>query len=66
MEWTVTNVVIQIFAGILGGHAAAVAANEHSFGALGNTIAGAWGARFPDISCKHSPRLWSQEAAPSR
>ena len=43
MEWTVTNVVIQIFAGILGGHAAAVAANEHSFGALGNTIAVAWG-----------------------
>ncbi len=43
MEWTVTNFVIQIIAGILGGHAAAVAAHEHSLGALGHTIAGAVG-----------------------
>jgi len=43
MAWTVTNVVIQIIAGILGGHVAAAAANEHSFGALGHTIAGAAG-----------------------
>jgi uncharacterized membrane protein YeaQ/YmgE (transglycosylase-associated protein family) len=43
MTWTFTNLVIQIIAGILGGHAAAVAAKEHSFGALGHTIVGAVG-----------------------
>jgi uncharacterized membrane protein YeaQ/YmgE (transglycosylase-associated protein family) len=43
MTWTTTNLVIQIIAGILGGHAAAVASKEHSFGALGHTIAGAVG-----------------------
>ena len=35
MTWTFTNLVIQIIAGILGGHAAATAAHEHSFGAFG-------------------------------
>ena len=43
MAWTATNLVIQIIAGILGGHAAAVTAKEYSFGALGHTIAGAVG-----------------------
>jgi uncharacterized membrane protein YeaQ/YmgE (transglycosylase-associated protein family) len=43
MTWTVTNLVIQIIAGILGAHAAATAAKEHSFGALGHTIVGALG-----------------------
>jgi uncharacterized membrane protein YeaQ/YmgE (transglycosylase-associated protein family) len=43
MTWTVTNLVIQIIAGILGGHAAAAAAKEHSFGAFGHTIVGALG-----------------------
>jgi uncharacterized membrane protein YeaQ/YmgE (transglycosylase-associated protein family) len=43
MTWTVTNLAIQIIAGILGGHAAATAAKEHSFGALGHTIVGALG-----------------------
>lgn len=43
MTWTLTNVVIQIIAGILGGHAAAEAAKEHSFGALGHTVIGALG-----------------------
>ena len=43
MAWTVTNLVIQIIAGIIGGHAAAMASKEHSFGALGHTIAGAVG-----------------------
>jgi ABC-type uncharacterized transport system permease subunit len=43
MTWTATNLVIQIIAGILGGHGVAVAAKEHSFGALGHTIAGAVG-----------------------
>jgi hypothetical protein len=41
MTWTVTNFVIQIIAGIVGGHLAAVLAHEHSFGALGHSIAGA-------------------------
>ena len=43
MDWTVTNLVIQVIAGILGGHAAAVLAKEHSFGAIGHTVAGAVG-----------------------
>lgn len=43
MAWTVTNLVIQIIAGIVGGHVAAVVAKEHDFGALGHTIAGAAG-----------------------
>jgi hypothetical protein len=40
MKWSVTNLWIQIVTGILGGHAAAVAAKEHSFGVLGHTVAG--------------------------
>lgn len=43
MTWTFTNLMIQIIAGILGGHAAAAASKEHGFGALGHTIAGAAG-----------------------
>ena len=43
MEWSVTNLMIQIVMGILGGHAVAVAAKEHSFGAVGHTVAGAAG-----------------------
>src|SRR5262245_60079084 len=43
MAWTATNLVIQIIAGVLGGHAAAAAAKEHSFGLVGHTIAGAVG-----------------------
>jgi uncharacterized membrane protein YeaQ/YmgE (transglycosylase-associated protein family) len=43
MAWTATNLLIQIIAGILGGHVAAVVVKEHSFGALGHTIAGAVG-----------------------
>ncbi len=43
MAWTVTNLIIQIIAGIVGGHAAATVSKEHSFGALGHTIAGAIG-----------------------
>ncbi len=43
MPWSFTNVLIQFIAGIFGGHAAAVAAKEHSFGAVGHTIVGAVG-----------------------
>jgi hypothetical protein len=43
VPWSLTNVFIQIVAGILGGHAAAAAAKEHSFGAFGHTLAGAGG-----------------------
>jgi hypothetical protein len=32
MEWSVTNLVIQIITGMVGGHAAAVASHEYSFG----------------------------------
>ena len=40
MTWTLTSLVIQIIAGLIGGQAAAVATHEHSFGAVGHTIAG--------------------------
>jgi len=43
MDWTAANLAIQIIAGILGGHVAGVVVKEHSFGALGHTIAGAVG-----------------------
>lgn len=43
MTWTMTNLVIQIVAGILGGNGAALVAKEHSFGAIGHTVAGAVG-----------------------
>jgi hypothetical protein len=43
MEWSVTNLVVQFIGGIIGGHLAAAAAREHSFGALGHTLAGALG-----------------------
>ncbi len=42
MTWNLTNLVIEIVAGIVGGHAIAVA-KEHAFGALGHTVAGALG-----------------------
>jgi hypothetical protein len=50
MPWSVTNVVIQIIAGILGGHAAAAAAKEHSFGALGHTLAGTVGGALSGLT----------------
>jgi uncharacterized membrane protein YeaQ/YmgE (transglycosylase-associated protein family) len=43
VPWTLTNLAIQTVTGILGGNAAAAASKEHSFGALGHTIAGAAG-----------------------
>ena len=43
MIWTATNLVIQIFTGILGAHFAATAAKEHDFGFFGHTIVGAIG-----------------------
>ncbi len=46
MAWSLTNLLIQIVGGILGGHAAAAAAKEHSFGALGHTLTGLAGGAF--------------------
>ncbi|MBV8398246.1 MAG: hypothetical protein JOZ17_05855 [Acetobacteraceae bacterium] len=43
MEWSVTNLVIQLVMGVLAGHAAAAVAKEHSFGWLGHTLTGAVG-----------------------
>jgi uncharacterized membrane protein YeaQ/YmgE (transglycosylase-associated protein family) len=40
MTWTLTNLVIQIIAGLAGGHIAAAATHEHSFGVVGHTVAG--------------------------
>jgi uncharacterized membrane protein YeaQ/YmgE (transglycosylase-associated protein family) len=46
MTWTATNLLIQIVAGIVGGIAAGVLANEHSFGAVGHTVSGVLGGAF--------------------
>jgi hypothetical protein len=43
MEWSVTNLLIQLVMGVLGGHAAAVVAKEHNFGWVGHTLTGAAG-----------------------
>jgi len=40
MEWTLTNLVIQIVAGFLGAHGAASATHEHRFGLLGHSLVG--------------------------
>jgi uncharacterized membrane protein YeaQ/YmgE (transglycosylase-associated protein family) len=49
MTWTITNLLIQFVAGILGGHAAAAAAKEHEFGALGHTLVGAVGGALSGV-----------------
>lgn len=46
MIWTVTNLVIEIIAGIIGAHAISAAVKEHSFGVIGHTIAGAVAGAF--------------------
>jgi uncharacterized membrane protein YeaQ/YmgE (transglycosylase-associated protein family) len=46
MTWTLTNLVIEIIAGIVGAHAISAAAKEHSFGVIGHAIAGAVGGAF--------------------
>ena len=43
MRWTVTDLVIQIIGGIVGGHMAARATRDHGFGAPIHTIVGAIG-----------------------
>ncbi len=43
MTWTVTNLVIEIIAGAIGGCAIAAAAREYRFGVLGHTITGMLG-----------------------
>jgi uncharacterized membrane protein YeaQ/YmgE (transglycosylase-associated protein family) len=40
MTWTLTSLVVQIVAGVVGGHLAATAAHEHGFGAVGHTLTG--------------------------
>jgi hypothetical protein len=39
-EWTILNLVIQAIAGILGAHAASMAAHEHRFGFVGHSLVG--------------------------
>jgi uncharacterized membrane protein YeaQ/YmgE (transglycosylase-associated protein family) len=46
MTWTLTNFLIQMIAGIVGGHAIATVAKEHNFGALGHSVTGAVGGAF--------------------
>jgi uncharacterized membrane protein YeaQ/YmgE (transglycosylase-associated protein family) len=46
MTWSYTNLVIQVMAGILGGHAAATAMHEHGLGAFDHSLVGALGGAF--------------------
>lgn len=39
-EWTITNLVIEAIAGVLGAHAAATVAHEHRFGFMGHSLVG--------------------------
>jgi hypothetical protein len=43
MTWTMTNLMIEIIAGIVGAHTVAMAVREYSFGALGHSMVGAIG-----------------------
>jgi hypothetical protein len=43
MTWTLTNLVIEIIAGAIGGYAIAAVAKEYNFGLLGHTVTGALG-----------------------
>jgi hypothetical protein len=40
MPWTLTNLVIQIVAGLVGAHLAAAVAHEHRFGFWGHSLVG--------------------------
>jgi hypothetical protein len=40
MSWTLANLVIQIVAGLVGAHLAAVAGHEHRFGFWGHSLVG--------------------------
>ena len=40
MDWTTTNLIVQIVAGFAGAHLAAAALHEHHFGWIGHSLAG--------------------------
>jgi hypothetical protein len=46
MNWTATEVLIEIVAGIAGAHIAAVAASHYSFGRFAHAVTGAIGGAF--------------------
>ena len=46
MTWTVTNLLIEIVAGLVGAHIAALAANDYGFGKLRQSGVGAIGGGF--------------------
>ena len=54
MTWTITNLVIEIIAGIIGAHAISAAAKEHSFGVIGQSPEPRV-AHSAAISCKRWP-----------
>lgn len=43
MTWTLTNLIIQVIAGIVGGNAVATVAKDHGYGWFGHTATGALG-----------------------
>jgi len=55
--WTLTNLLVQIIAGILGGHAAATAAKDHGFGVIGHTLAGAVGGGLSGLFLQTLPDI---------
>jgi hypothetical protein len=59
MTSTLTSLVIQIIAGLAGGHVAAAAVHEHAFGAIGHTITSlaGWQQTLPIGACGGSDAL---------
>jgi hypothetical protein len=40
MQWTITNLILQIVGGLAGAHFAATALHDHRFGKLGHSLVG--------------------------
>jgi len=40
MQWTTTNLIVQVLAGLAGAHLAAAALHDHRFGVIGHSLVG--------------------------
>jgi hypothetical protein len=49
MTWTLTNLIVQIVAGLFGAHIAAAAAHEHRFGFWGHSLVGLVGGTLSGL-----------------
>jgi uncharacterized membrane protein YeaQ/YmgE (transglycosylase-associated protein family) len=65
MSGTLINLIIQIIAGVAGGHAVGATVKNFAFGATGNTIAGALGGAIGVSFFKYWYRRWRPQRAMS-